>query len=312
MSSEVAVPRSAPEPSSLRTRMRRMTWHDERIDWSAYLYLLPFYLPFLIFTVAAIFFGAYVAFTEWKIIGDPEWVGFANFLRAFDDPFVPKVFLNTFKFALIVVPSVTILALVFAVFVNERRRGYTFARLSFYAPRVVSVTVIGLIWVWMLDTRFGIVNQYLGRFGVPDVPWLTSPDWVLLGIGIATIWWNVGFHMVILLAALQDVPSELREAAAIDGANQFQIFWSVVLPHLRPAISLVVTLELIAAFRVFSQIYLMTQGGPANASASVIFYIYTLGFVNRELGYAAAISLLLFVTILVVTVIQLRIIRERS
>lgn len=296
----------------IATKLRRMTWQGQRIDWSAYLYLLPFYLPFLVFTVAAIFFGGYVAFTEWKLIGDPVWVGFANFERAFADSFVPQVFLNTFQFALIVVPAVTVLALIFAVFVNERRRGYTFARLAFYAPRVVSVTVIGLIWVWMLDTRFGIVNQYLGRVGVPDVPWLTSPDWVLFGIGIATIWWNVGFHMVILLAALQDVPSELREAAAIDGANQLQTFWSVVLPHLRPALSLVVTLELISAFRVFSQIYLMTQGGPANASASVIFYIYNRGFINRELGYAATLSLLLFVTILAVTIIQLRIIRERT
>ena len=311
MSGEIALT-PAKRREGLLWRMRRMTWKGQRIDWDAYLYLLPFYLPFFVFTVVAILFGAHVSLTKWKIIGPPEWVGLANFQRAFNDSFVPTVWLNTFQFALIVVPGVTILALVFAVFVNERRRGFVFARLAFYAPRVVSVTVIGLVWVWMLDTRFGLVNQYLGRFGVPDIPWLTNPDWVLYGVGIATIWWDMGFFMVILLAALQDVPNELREASAIDGASGLQIFWNVVVPHLRPALSLVITLEVIAAFRVFSQLYIMTQGGPANASTSIIFYIYSTGFRNRDLGYASALSMLLFLTILVMTLIQLRLIRERT
>lgn len=311
MSGEIVLTPSK-RREGLLWRMRRMSWNGQRIDWVAYLYLLPFYLPFFVFTVVAILFGAYVSFTEWKIIGAPEWVGLANFQRAFNDSFVPTVWMNTFQFALIVVPGVTILALILAIYVNQRRRGFVFARLSFYAPRVVSVTVIGLVWVWMLDTRFGLVNQYLGRFGVPDIPWLTNPDWVLYGVGIATIWWDMGFFMVILLAALQDVPNELREAAAIDGASGLQIFWNVVVPHLRPTLSLVFTLELIAAFRVFSQLYIMTQGGPANASTSIIFYIYSTGFRNRDLGYASALSMLLFLTILVMTLIQLRLIRERA
>ena len=270
---------------------------------------MPFFLPFLVFTVAAIAFGSYVSFTEWGVIGDPTWVGLDNFRRALDDPFVPKVWGNTLKYGALVVPATTIVALAFALFVNQRWVGSTLARTVFYAPNVVAVTVIGLVWVWMLDTRLGMVNQYLGRLGIPNIPWLTSPAWVLVGIAIASVWWDAGFSMVIFLAGLQDIPTELREAAQVDGATRFQVLRHVTLPLLRPALSLVVTLLVIGTLRVFSQIYIMTNGGPANASASVIMYIYQVGFRKYELGYAAALSLMLFVTILVVTAVEMRILR---
>ncbi len=299
----------APAPLS---RLRRATWKGERIDWSAYLFVLPFFLPFLVFTVGAIGFGSYVSFTEWGIIGDPKWIGLENFRRALADPLVPKVWGNTIKYGLIVIPTTTLVALAFALFVNQRWWGATVARTVFYAPNVVSVTVIGLVWVWILDTRLGLLNQYLGKVGITNIPWLTSPHWVLVGIGMASVWWDAGFSMVILLAGLQDIPAELREAAQVDGATRFQTLRHVVLPLLRPALSLVVTLLVIGTLRVFSQIYIMTNGGPANASASVIQYIYQVGFRKYELGYAAALSLMLFATIVVVTVVEMRLFRNRA
>ncbi len=303
---------SVPAANSWRARLRAMTWQGERIEWSAYLYVLPFFVPFLLFTVGAIIFGTYVSFTEWRIIGTPEYVGLGNYIRAFNDSFVPKVWVNTFQLALIIVPCTTFLALLFALYVNQRMRGFTLSRLAFYAPRVVSVTVVGLVWVWMLDTRFGVINQYLGRFGVSVIPWLTNPDWVLWAVSITTVWWDLGFHMVILLAALQEIPSELKDSASIDGASPLQSFWYIIIPLIRPALSLVITLEIISAFRIFSQIFVMTQGGPAGASYSIIFYIYERGFMNTELGYSSALSIMLFLTILVVTLIQLRVIRDRT
>ncbi len=222
---------------------------------------------------------------------------------------MPKVWGNTIRYGLIVVPTTTLVALGFALYVNQRWAGSTVARTVFYAPNVVSVTVIGLVWVWMLDTQFGLVNNYLGMLGISNVPWLTNPGWVLIGIGIASIWWDAGFSMVIFLAGLQDTPAELKEAAQVDGASRFQVLRHIVLPLLRPATSLVVTLLVIGTLRVFSQIYIMTNGGPANASASVIMYIYQIGFRKYELGYAAALSLMLFATILVVTVVEMRLLR---
>lgn len=290
-------------------RLRRASWQGERIDWSAYLFVLPFFLPFLVFTVGAIAFGTYVSFTDWGIIGNPVWVGLDNFRRALHDPFVPKVWGNTIRYGLMVVPATTVVALAFALYVNQRWLGSTLARTIFYAPNVVSVTVIGLVWVWMLDTQLGLVNGYLGRLGISGVPWLTNPDWVLIGIGLASVWWDAGFSMVIFLAGLQDIPPELKEAAQVDGASRFQVLRHIVLPLLRPATSLVVTLLIVGTLRVFSQIYIMTNGGPANASTSVIMYIYQIGFRRYELGYAAALSLMLFVTILLVTVVEMRLLR---
>jgi multiple sugar transport system permease protein len=290
--------------------MRSATWNGRRIDWSAYLFLAPFFVPFLVFTFGAILFGMYVSFTEWSVVGDPKWVGLANYARALSDPWVPKVWRNTLQYGLTVVPSVTVAALFLALFVNVRWVGYVFARAAFYLPNVLSVTVMALVWVWILEAQFGLLNQYLAMLGIPKIPWLTNPSWVILSIAGATLWWSVGFHMVILLAGLQDIPPDLREAAEIDGASAVQILWRVTIPLLRPVLSLVITLQVIASLRVFSQIYLMTNGGPDGASASVVSYIFQVGFLTYQLGYGAAISMLLFVTILVATLIQRSLFRE--
>jgi ABC-type sugar transport system permease subunit len=298
--------------SSIKTRLRRATWNDRKIDWSGYLFVLPFFLPFLTFTVIAIIFGSYIAFTDWGIMGAPQWVGLANFKEALGDEWVHKAFFNILRYGVIIVPGVTVLGLLFAVYVNQRWYLSGFARTAFFSPNVVSATVIGLVWVWMLDTQFGLINQYLGRLGIPNIPWLTSTQWSLIGVSIASIWWDLGFSFVLFLAALQEIPNELKEAAAIDGANRLQSFWFITLPHMRPTLSMVITLQIIATLRIFSQVYVMTNGGPAGSSLSVIHYIYTEGIVRFRLGYTAAVSLLLFVVILIVTLIQQRLIRERE
>jgi multiple sugar transport system permease protein len=293
-------------------RLRTATWAGRRIDWSGYAFVAPFFLPFILFNLGAIFFGVYISFTEWGIMGEPRWVGLANYARALQDPWVPKVWRNTLQYGLTVIPAVTLVALTCALYVNQRWPGYVLARAAFYLPHVTSITVMALVWVWILETNFGILNQYLGVLGVPKIPWLTNPNWVILSVAGATLWWSVGFHMVILLAGLQDIPSELREAAQIDGANGWQQLLFVTVPLLRPALSLVLTLEVIASLRVFGQIYLMTNGGPAGASASVVSYIFEAGFIRYELGYGAAISLMLFATILIVTVAHMRLFREMA
>jgi len=305
------IPIRLPFWNNLTRRIKKATWHDQRIDWSGYLFLLPFFIPFLTFTVVAIIFGAYIAFTDWSIMGAPQWVGLANFMEAFKDEWVLKAFTNIFKYGLIIVPGVTILGLIFATYVNKRWALSGVVRAAFYSPNVVSATVIGLVWVWILDTQYGLVNKYLGMLGIPNIPWLTSTHWSLIGVSIASIWWDLGFSFVLFLAALQEIPHELHEAAAIDGANGVQSFWYINLPILRPTISMVVTLQIIATMRIFSQVYMMTNGGPAGSSVSVIHYIYTTAIVRFHLGYAAAVSLMLFVFILIVTFIQQRLLRER-
>jgi ABC-type sugar transport system permease subunit len=281
------------------------------IDWAGYLLVAFFTVPFLLFNILPVLFGAYVAFTEWGIIGAPEWVGLQNFRDAFQDEWVRVAFINILLYGLIIVPGVVFFGLLFALFVDRRWPLSGLARTLFFAPNVVSATVIGLVWVWVLDTQYGLVNQYLAAFGLPDVPWLTSTHWSLVSVSIASVWWDLGVSFVLFLAALQDIPGEYYDAASVDGANALQRFRHVTLPQLRPAISMVVTLQLISTLRIFSQVYVMTNGGPAGSSSSVIHYIYSTAIVRNLFGYSAAVSMMLFVTILVVTVLQRLIIREQ-
>ena len=281
------------------------------IDWIGYLFVGLFALPFFLFNILPVLFGGYVAFTRWGIVGKPKWVGLDNFAHAFADHWVWVAFENVLLYGVIVVPFVTALALLFALFVNQRYPLSSLARTLFFAPNVVSATVIGLVWVWLLDTQYGLLNHYLSLFGISEVPWLTSTHWALIGVSMASVWWDLGLAFVLFLAALQDIPREITEAATVDGANRFQRLWHVILPHLRPVLSMVVTLQLISTLRIFSQVYVMTNGGPAGSSSSPIYYIYNTAIVRSLFGYSSAIGLLLFALILVVTAVQRFVIRER-
>jgi multiple sugar transport system permease protein len=280
------------------------------IDWVAYLFVAFFTLPFLIFNVGPVIFGAGMALTKWGIFGRPEWIGIKNFTDSFKDVWVGVAFRNTLLYALIIVPGVVILGLIFALYVNRRWPLSSLVRTLFFSPNVVSSTVIGLVWVWLLDTQFGLINHYLGMIGIPNIPWLTSTQWSLIGVSIASIWWDLGLAFVLFLAALQDLPKELYEAAEVDGVNAWQRLRFVTLPQLRPVISMVITLQMIASLRIFSQVYVMTNGEPAGSSSSVIFYIYQTAITRSLFGYASAIAMMLFVMILVITLIHRRFIRE--
>jgi multiple sugar transport system permease protein len=277
-----------------------------------YVLVAFFGVPFLVFNIMPILFGGYVAFTQWGIIGTPHWVGLENFRTALNDEWVWIAFKNILLYALIIVPGVTICGLAAALFVNQDWPLAGFARTLFFAPNVVSAAVIGLVWVWLLDTDFGLVNRYLGMVGIPAVSWLTSTRWSLIGVSLASIWWDTGLAFVLFLAALQDLPRELYEACRIDGAGPFQQLRFVTLPLLRPTLSLVVTLQLIATLRIFSQVYVMTNGGPAGSSSSVIHYIYSTAVVRHLMGYSAAVSMMLLALVLLVTVLQRLILRERG
>jgi len=293
---------------SVRDRPRA---EAEPVDWVGYVFVAFFTVPFLLFNIAPIFFGAYVGFTKWGIFGRPKWVGLQNFTDAFKDEFVAIAFKNTVLYGLIIVPCVVVIGFSFALYVHQRWPLSALARTLFFSPYVVSATVIGLVWVWMLDTQFGLINHYLGYLGIDNVPWLTSTDWSLIGVSIASIWWDLGLAFVLFLAALQDVPHDLYEAAEVDGASRWQRLWLVILPQLRPVISLVVTLQMISSLRIFSQVYVMTNGGPASTSSSVIFYMYNEAIQRQLFGYASAVAMLLFLMIIVITIVHRFVIRER-
>ena len=300
----VAIPEMAAAAGALPGEKRA-------IDWVGYLFVACFAIPFLVFNVAPVIFGAYVAFTEWSIIGQPKWVGWENYLDGIEDEWVWVAIRNVFLYALIIVPGVTVLGLLFALFVNRSYPLSGLARTLFFAPNVVSATVIGLVWVYLLDTQFGLLNSLLSNFGISAIPWLTSTDWALIGVSMASIWWDLGLAFVLLLAGLQDIPRDLIEASKVDGAGPFNRLRFIILPCLRPVLSMVITLQLISTLRIFSQVYVMTNGGPAGSTSSPIHYIYSVAIVRNLYGYASALAILLFLVILCATLIQRYAIREQ-
>mgnify|MGYP006112746349 FL=1 len=282
------------------------------IDWTGYAFISFFSIPFIIFNISPIIFGAYVSFNKWGIFGSPDWIGLENYINFFNDGYAYLAFTNVILYAAIIVPSVTILGFIAALFVNKGWPLSAMGRTIFFSPYAVAATVVGLIWVWLLDTQYGLINQYLNFIGINNIPWITSYEWALIGVSIASIWWDLGLAFILFLAGLQDVPKDLIEAAKIDGANRFQRLFNVTIPIMRPVISMVITLQLIATLRIFSQILVMTYGGPAGGSSSPIFYIYTSAIENQLFGYSSAVSMILFIFILILTLIMRFIIREKT
>lgn len=301
-----AAPADVPATIRKRARAGRLGG----TDWIAYVFLAFFTVPFLLFNIVPILFTFYLSFMRWDVFGKPRFVGLKNYANALSDEYMGIAFQNLLVYGAVIVPAIVVLGFFFALYVHQRWPLYTFARAAFFAPYVVSATVIGLVWVWMLDTRFGIINHYLGFLGIPHIPWLTSTDWSKFGVSLASIWWDLGLAFLLFLAGLQDIPKDLQDAAETDGATALQRLRYVTLPQLKPVISAVVTLQLISTLRIFSQVYIMTTGGPASSSSSVLFYIFSVATRNQKFGLAAAVSMMLFVVILLITLGSRRIVRE--
>lgn len=288
----------------------------QRTELVGYLFILPYLIAFVLFMLVPTVWGFYISLTSWGGLSPGRFIGFANYAEALRaDAFWQSV-RNTLYYAVLLVPALTVVGLTIAVFVNRRFPGFALARVFFYSPYVMAVTVTGLLWMWILDKNVGVLNYYLGQMipylRINKIPWLQSENLAMPSIVLTTIWWLVGYQMVIFLAGLQDIPAELYEAARIDGASGWQSFWSITLPLLRPTLAFVIITNVIGSLRVFGQMFLMTAGGPAGATTSVVLYIYMSGFQAFRFGYSAAISFLLFLGILVFTLIQLRVERSRA
>lgn len=271
-----------------------------------YLFLLPYLLFFLIFRLGPSIFGLAMSFTNWTIAESPAWIGLKNFQRMRVDPRLEAALRNTAFFAGLTVPLLVVLALMLAIFLNQPRRGRALGRVAVFTPYVLMSTVVGLIWTWILEKDFGLLNVYLSHVGLEKVPWLVNKDYAMYGIILTTVWWTVGYDTVLFLAGLQDIPEELYEAARIDGAGPLNIFRHITLPLLAPTTFVVIMLTVINSFQVFDQVYVMTSGGPGTATLTLVQYIYTSAFQFRRMGYGAAVASLLFSILIVFALLQTR------
>ncbi len=273
-----------------------------------------FLLPALLVLSLTVFYPAlqafYLSFTqfEFNLTRPPQWSGLENFQQLWGEIQRGDVFLqtvrNTLLYLICVVPIMVVLPLALAILVNQKLRGIQWFRAAYYVPVVISMVVAGISWKWLYEGK-GLLNQILSLVGLPAVGWLTDPNLALFSVMAVTIWKGLGYYMVIYLAGLQAIPPELYEAAAIDGSDGWCKHWDITLPLMRPYLLLVAVISAIAATKVFEEVYIMTQGGPRNASKTIVYYLYEQAFDELRYSYACTIGLVMFLAILLLSALRL-------
>ena len=295
------ISKPQPRPSRFRETLRQM-----RKNWSAYLFLAPGMIHFLIFTVFAVGFAFYISFHEWNIIRpEKPFVGLENYLRLFEDRRFIRSVINTFTF-MIGVPLNLISGLAVALLLNTKVRGQALFRTMFYIPVVTPLVVAAIIWKWVYQGDYGLLNYYLLQWGIINekIFWLADPNLALPALIVMGIWGGTGATMVIYLAGLQSIPEDFYDAAKVDGANSWQRLIHITIPLLRPTTFFLLITGIIGAFQIFTEVYIMTNGGPLNRTSTIGYYLYVNAFRELDMGYATAMAFVLFAMIFFFTLIQ--------
>lgn len=272
-----------------------------------YLFLIPGCIILGAFIFYPMLRAIWLSLTEYNMIQDAEFVGLENYETLFQDDLFWKTLVNTLIYLIGVVPALVILPIFLAVLVNQKLKGIGFFRSAFFVPVVTSLVVAGIAWDWVYKEH-GLLNYALDLAGVISEPigWLTSTSTALFAVMVVTVWKGLGYYMVIYLAGLQSIPSDLYEAARIDGANWWQQITRITIPMLMPFILLVSIMSSISAMKVFEEIYVMTGGGPLHSSETLVFFIYNEAFGNLNMGYASAAGVILFLLTLVLSIINIK------
>jgi len=290
---------------------RKLRLPNRYAHWGM-IFILPALIFFLAFRLIPLGSAAWVSLHEWNLIAPMKWVGVANYARAVQDRDFLIAMGRSFLYAGVVVSGTVVLGLLAAVLLDQRLRFTAFYRAVYFSPALMSWVVISIVWLVMYAPTIGPFANLAALLSVPYTPPLTSAIGALPAIMIMGIWQALGFYMVVFLAGLQAIPAFLYEAASIDGAGSIRSFWTITLPLLRPVTLFAIVNATIEALQVFVQVYIMTNGGPAERTVVVVFFIYRLGFYLREMGYAAALGITLLAVVLVITLVYLRLIRTEQ
>jgi multiple sugar transport system permease protein len=250
--------------------------------------------------------------TSLVLPGLGSFAGLGNYRELFSDSRFWQAMWHTILFTLVSTPPLVIIPLFFAIVVNRIKHGQWFFRLAFFLPYILPSAVIALVWTWLYEPGYGLIDGFFHLLGLGAPGWVSAPNLALYSIVIVTVWWTIGFNFVLYLAGLQDIPRELYEASALDGAGRWKQTWRLTLPMLGRTTTLVTVLQIIASLKIFDQVYLITAGGPNYATRTAIEYIYDTGFTSERVGYASAASLVLFVVILLVSFVWLALVRKQE
>jgi multiple sugar transport system permease protein len=272
--------------------------------WHGLLFVAPFLLVYSVILIFPLLRGVWLSLHRVELFGPGHFVGFANYARLGGDPIFQQSLLNTFLVTLMIVPPLTIIALALAIALNRASAGAAFIRGIFFSSAVLSVTIVTLIWRFVLAPDAGLLGEIWKAFGWEPLPFLSDPHLVRPALAITTIWWSVGFPMLLLLAGLQQIPRDMYEAAALDRASKWATLVRITLPALKRTLILVVMLQTAAQLQLFGQSQLLTAGGPSGASRTAVLFLFESAFGRWELGYASAAAEVLFLIILAVTLTQ--------
>ena len=287
-------------------------------SWTPYVFLAPYMLLFTVFVLIPAVFGLWMSLHNWDyLMPEQPWVGLQNYINLFTPGSPTAAFFwqsmqATGIFTLFSVPLLVVIPLLVALILNQSFRGRNFFRAMYFAPYVLGVAVVGILWRYLLQPGFGFVNYYMGALGLPDIPWTSALPWAWIALVGMTVWWTLGFNAIIYLAGLQDIDPQLYEAAKVDGANPWQRFWNVTLPGLRPVFLFIVTVTILASANMFGQAYLTTQGGPNNETRTAIMYIAEEGLENFRMGSAAAMSYVLALFLVLISILNFRFLNQKE
>jgi multiple sugar transport system permease protein len=297
--------RAVGQTSLVRRGSQRRKW----LMWrDAFLLIAPFFLLYILFFLFPTIRAIQLSFTDAPLVGKGNFIGLENYQKLLSSKDFWKALRNTGYFVLLTVVPNTAVGLMFGLMVVRLKRLRSIVLSAFFLPNMLTVSVVTLIWQWILDSQFGIINTVLGT----NYAIFRDPNWAMVAIAFITIWWTVGFNMLLFIAGLQAIPREYYEAAQIDGATGTQIFWRITWPLLWPVTALVLTLQLIAQFKIFDQIWLLTRGGPFKTTMPMLQLVYQEAFQEFKGGYASAIAMILFLVILVASLVQYFILRTGS
>lgn len=281
-------------------------------DWYAYLFIGPSLFGVIAFLVLPVVIVFVLSFFDWELLSDPTFVGLDNYRRLAADGTVWSSLWVTVLYVLLCIPLQTVLALALAMVVNQKVKGVKFFRALFVIPWMATPMVLGLVWSWIFDPRDGAINQVLDLFGITGPAWLSESSLALPAVALVSVWQHTGYNMLFFLAGLQGIPKELYDAASCDGATPRQRFFKVTLPLLNPTMFFVTVTNMIGAFQAFDTIYSMTAGGPSEATSVINYKIFHTAFREFDFGYAATLSIVLFLVILLVTTVQIRFFSKRT
>lgn len=294
--------------SSTATLVRSRPWWYafRRGRWFGYIYGGPVIIAFLVFNLYPMALGLYLSFTKWDILSPPTFNGLNNWADLLKDDLLWRAVLQTLYYAVASVAGATALSIALALALNQRLKTIGFYRTFFFLPAVTSLVAIAMVWRWIYNTEFGVLNAFLGSLGINPVNWLGDPVLAMPAVILMSIWRSAGFNTVLFLAGLQGVPQEYYEAAEIDGASKWDRFVHITLPLISPTTFFVVVNGLIGSWQVFDQVYILTRGGPLLSTVTVVYLIYSNGFEWYKTGYASAMAYGLFLIIILLTAIQFR------